>query len=96
METVGLQIRRGNKDNSRMTFLFLSENIHCDLSLETVLMRVTKYVVYGKIRKLFHNYPCHLFSKAGPRSAVGRAPESKSEILGSISGLATYFLFSFR
>ena len=32
--------------------------------------------------------------KPGPRSTVGRAPDS--EILGSIPGLATYFRFSFR
>ena len=34
---------------------------------------------------------------AGLHSAVGRAPDScKSEVLGLIPGLATYFRFSFR
>ena len=33
---------------------------------------------------------------AGPRSAVGRASTRKSEVLGSIPGLATYFRVSFR
>ena len=29
---------------------------------------------------------------AGPRSAIGRAPDSLVRVLGSIPGLATYFL----
>ena len=33
---------------------------------------------------------------AGLRSAIGRAPDSQVRGLGSIPGLATYFLFSFR
>ena len=34
---------------------------------------------------------------AGPRRAVGRGNLTrKSEVLGSIPGLSTYFLFSFR
>ena len=35
-------------------------------------------------------------SRAGPRIAIGRAPDSKSGVLGSIPGLVTYFRFSFR
>ena len=37
-----------------------------------------------------------VFFLAGPRSAIGRASDSKSGVLGSIPGLATYFRFSFR
>ena len=38
-----------------------------------------------------------LYSYAtGPRSAIGRVPDPKSGVLGSIPGLATYFHFSFQ
>ena len=36
------------------------------------------------------------FRSAGPRSAVGGHLTRKSEVLGSIPGLATNFSFSFR
>ena len=38
---------------------------------------------------------CRTKMRAGPRSAIDRAPDS-SGVLGSIPGLATYFHFSFR
>ena len=38
----------------------------------------------------------HISTEAGPRSAVGRVLTRKSEVLGSIPGLAIYFRFSFR
>ena len=63
---------------------------------ETARYRL-KYCLKGPLNPKTTNHN-RLFYPAGPRSTVGRAPvlTRTSEVLGSISGLATYFRFSFR
>ena len=66
---------------------FLESSLSLSLSLSTTC------ILYLYFLESCFNY-CMLYT-AGPRSAVGRAPR-KSEVLGSIPGLATYIRFPLR